>query len=161
MIINLQIWIPNPEEEFDPSTAVVVTVVSCSRLDGDNGDHNVTALLQLQSLTGDNFLEKERRLSEMILQLQMVREQLLSQQEQQSKVSITNNTYTSLSMFSVSFQVNTTPFVRFQLWFKLVHSTRQLWLFSVFTGLILFYPVDWVPEFSKWYGYRTSYHPKC
>ncbi|KAG8302377.1 hypothetical protein J6590_034690 [Homalodisca vitripennis] len=58
------------------------------RLEGDNGEHNVTALLQLQSLTGDNFLEKERRLSEMILQLQMVREQLLSQQEQQNKVGL-------------------------------------------------------------------------
>lgn len=38
-----------------------------------------------QVLSGDNFLEKERRLSEMILQLQMVREQLLSQQQQQQE----------------------------------------------------------------------------
>ncbi|XP_021927831.1 transcription factor SOX-5-like isoform X2 [Zootermopsis nevadensis] len=38
-----------------------------------------------QALSGETFLEKERRLSEMIRQLQMVREQLLSQQEQQSK----------------------------------------------------------------------------
>lgn len=36
-----------------------------------------------QALSGENFLEKERRLSEMILQLQIVREQLLSQQQQQ------------------------------------------------------------------------------
>lgn len=84
---------PNSGEEFYPATADFVTTVFCSRLDGDNGDHNVTALLQLQSLTGDNFLEKERRLSEMILQLQMVREQLLSQQEQQSKVSISKQHY--------------------------------------------------------------------
>ncbi|CAG2058737.1 unnamed protein product [Timema podura] len=38
-----------------------------------------------QALAGETFSEKERRLSEMILQLQMVREQLVSQQEQQSK----------------------------------------------------------------------------
>lgn len=44
------------------------------------------SLINLSSLTGESLLEKERRLSEMILQLQMVREQLLSQQEQQSKV---------------------------------------------------------------------------
>ncbi|XP_054262374.1 transcription factor Sox-13-like [Macrosteles quadrilineatus] len=61
------------------------------RMEADNGERdNVTAMLQLQSLTGDNFLEKERRLSEMILQLQMVREQLLSQQEQQSKAAYVN-----------------------------------------------------------------------
>ena len=39
-----------------------------------------------QALAGETFLEKERRLSEMIRQLQMVREQLLNQQEQQTKV---------------------------------------------------------------------------
>ncbi|KAG8223541.1 hypothetical protein J437_LFUL004415 [Ladona fulva] len=39
-----------------------------------------------EALAGESFAEKERRLSEMILQLQMVREQLLAQQEQQSKV---------------------------------------------------------------------------
>ncbi|XP_071453156.1 transcription factor Sox-6-like [Hetaerina americana] len=38
-----------------------------------------------EALQGDSFTEKERRLSEMILQLQLVREQLLAQQEQQSK----------------------------------------------------------------------------
>ncbi|XP_041969571.1 transcription factor egl-13 isoform X2 [Aricia agestis] len=35
----------------------------------------------IQALAGESVLEKERQLSEMILQLQMVREQLLSQQE--------------------------------------------------------------------------------
>lgn len=45
-------------------------------------DVESAAALQ-QALSGDNILEKERRLSEMILQLQMVREQLLSQQQQQ------------------------------------------------------------------------------
>ncbi|KAF6217192.1 hypothetical protein GE061_001546 [Apolygus lucorum] len=44
------------------------------------------SLINLQALTGESLLEKERRLSEMILQLQMVREQLLNQQEQQSKI---------------------------------------------------------------------------
>jgi hypothetical protein len=39
-----------------------------------------------QALAGETFLEKERRLSEMIRQLQMVREQLLSQQELHGKV---------------------------------------------------------------------------
>lgn len=44
-----------------------------------------------QALSGDNIQEKERRLSEMILQLQLVREQLLSQQQHHSteqKVSV-------------------------------------------------------------------------
>lgn len=40
----------------------------------------------LQALAGESVLEKERQLSEMILQLQMVREQLLAQQEH-AKVS--------------------------------------------------------------------------
>lgn len=43
---------------------------------------NDSAATLQQVLAGDTFIEKERRLSEMILQLQMVREQLLSQQEQ-------------------------------------------------------------------------------
>lgn len=41
----------------------------------------------LQALAGESVLEKERQLSEMILQLQMVREQLLAQQEH-AKVSV-------------------------------------------------------------------------
>ncbi|XP_069679442.1 transcription factor SOX-5-like isoform X2 [Periplaneta americana] len=56
-----------------PSEAVVNSAV----MDG--------AAVLHQALAGETFLEKERRLSEMIRQLQMVREQLLSQQEQQSK----------------------------------------------------------------------------
>lgn len=54
-----------------------------------------------QALSGENFLEKERRLSEMILQLQMVREQLLTQQQQaqeQNKVSRFRERY-SLMVF--------------------------------------------------------------
>ncbi|KAF5274296.1 hypothetical protein FQR65_LT04414 [Abscondita terminalis] len=47
-----------------------------------NSDVESAAALQ-QALSGDNILEKERKLSEMILQLQMVREQLLSQQQQE------------------------------------------------------------------------------
>ena len=35
-----------------------------------------------QVLSGENFLEKERKISEMILQLQIVRQQLLSSQQQ-------------------------------------------------------------------------------
>lgn len=34
-----------------------------------------------QALSGDNIMEKDRKLSELIHQLQMVREQLLQQQE--------------------------------------------------------------------------------
>lgn len=40
----------------------------------------------IQALAGESVLEKERQLSEMILQLQMVRDQLLAQQEH-AKVS--------------------------------------------------------------------------
>ncbi|KAF5302346.1 hypothetical protein FQA39_LY10385 [Lamprigera yunnana] len=47
-----------------------------------NSDVENAAAFQ-QALPGDNILEKERKLSEMIFQLQMVREQLLSQQQQQ------------------------------------------------------------------------------
>lgn len=47
-------------------------------------DAEPVASLQ-KALSGENFMEKERRLSEMILQLQMVREQLLSQQQQQQQ----------------------------------------------------------------------------
>lgn len=41
-----------------------------------------------QVLAGDNLMEKERKLSEMILQLQMVREQLLCQQDQKVRFLI-------------------------------------------------------------------------
>lgn len=44
------------------------------------------SLINLQALTGESLLEKERRLSEMILQLQMVRDQLLNQQQLHTKV---------------------------------------------------------------------------
>jgi hypothetical protein len=40
-----------------------------------------------RALCAESFAEKERRLSEMILQLQMLREQLLQQQQDPSKVS--------------------------------------------------------------------------
>jgi hypothetical protein len=62
------------QSEASPSEAVVTSAV----MDG--------AAVLHQALAGETFLEKERRLSEMIRQLQMVREQLLSQQELHSKV---------------------------------------------------------------------------
>jgi len=62
------------QSEATPSEAVVNSAV----MDG--------AAVLHQALAGETFVEKERRLSEMIRQLQMVREQLLSQQELQSKV---------------------------------------------------------------------------
>nr|XP_022900365.1 transcription factor Sox-5 isoform X1 [Onthophagus taurus] len=49
-----------------------------------NSDIEGAAAIQ-QVLSGDNFMEKERRLSEMIMQLQMVREQLLNQKQQQQQ----------------------------------------------------------------------------
>lgn len=49
-------------------------------------DIEPTAAIQ-QALSGDNIMEKDRKLSELILQLQMVREQLLQQQEP-NKVSL-------------------------------------------------------------------------
>ena len=62
------------QSEALPGEAVVNSAV----MDGAAALH--------QALAGETFLEKERRLSEMIRQLQMVREQLLSQQELQGKV---------------------------------------------------------------------------
>jgi hypothetical protein len=62
------------QSEASPSEAVV----SGAMMDG--------AAVLHQALAGETFLEKERRLSEMIRQLQMLREQLLSQQELQTKV---------------------------------------------------------------------------
>lgn len=50
------------------------------------------AVLQ-QALSGESFLEQERRLSEMILHLQKFREQLVSKQDQHNKVSETLITY--------------------------------------------------------------------
>ena len=51
-----------------------------------------------QALAGETFLEKERRLSEMIRQLQMLREQLLSQQELQTNVG-TATAYECLELY--------------------------------------------------------------
>jgi hypothetical protein len=64
------------QSEASPSEAVVNSAV----MDG--------AAVLHQALAGETFLEKERRLSEMIRQLQMLREQLLSQQELQTKVGM-------------------------------------------------------------------------
>ncbi|XP_068623084.1 transcription factor egl-13 isoform X2 [Battus philenor] len=47
----------------------------------NNERRGVLDAAALQALAGESVLEKERQLSEMILQLQMVREQLLAQQE--------------------------------------------------------------------------------
>jgi hypothetical protein len=62
------------QSEASPGEAVVNSAV----MDGAAALH--------QALAGETFMEKERRLSEMIRQLQMVREQLLSQQELHGKV---------------------------------------------------------------------------
>ncbi|KAG8236762.1 hypothetical protein J437_LFUL015827 [Ladona fulva] len=45
---------------------------------------DVSASLLQEALPGESFAEKERRLSEMIVQLQMVREQLLVQQSKEN-----------------------------------------------------------------------------
>ncbi|XP_063366173.1 transcription factor egl-13 [Cydia amplana] len=47
----------------------------------NNDRRGVLDAAAIQALAGESVLEKERQLSEMILQLQMVREQLLAQQE--------------------------------------------------------------------------------
>uniref|UniRef100_A0AAR5Q7U2 Schwannomin interacting protein 1 C-terminal domain-containing protein n=2 Tax=Dendroctonus ponderosae TaxID=77166 RepID=A0AAR5Q7U2_DENPD len=47
-----------------------------------NSDVEPAAAIQ-QALSGDNLMEKDRKLSELIIQLQMAREQLLVQQQQQ------------------------------------------------------------------------------
>ncbi|KAF4524673.1 hypothetical protein B566_EDAN009517 [Ephemera danica] len=77
------------EERPAPSTTPI-SKQSSGRTSGgalqDSSDLTVDSAASLQhALSGETFLEKERRLSEMILQLQMVRDQLLAQQEQQSK----------------------------------------------------------------------------
>ncbi|ENN82466.1 hypothetical protein YQE_01158, partial [Dendroctonus ponderosae] len=48
----------------------------------DGQDVEPAAAIQ-QALSGDNLMEKDRKLSELIIQLQMAREQLLVQQQQQ------------------------------------------------------------------------------
>ncbi|XP_074026130.1 transcription factor Sox102F isoform X2 [Leptinotarsa decemlineata] len=48
-----------------------------------NSDVEPTTAIQ-QALSGDNIMEKDRKLSELIFQLQMVREQLLTQQQQEA-----------------------------------------------------------------------------
>ncbi|XP_063232242.1 transcription factor SOX-13-like [Bacillus rossius redtenbacheri] len=68
-----------------PTPAGTPSSVTPSDADGDSLALEGASALQ-QALSGDTFAEKERRLSEMILQLQMVREQLLSQQEHHSKM---------------------------------------------------------------------------
>ncbi|CAH1124273.1 unnamed protein product [Ceutorhynchus assimilis] len=52
-----------------------------------NSDVESAAAIQ-QALSGDNLMEKDRKLSELILQLQMAREQLMVQQQQQQQESI-------------------------------------------------------------------------
>ncbi|KAL3265713.1 hypothetical protein HHI36_009916, partial [Cryptolaemus montrouzieri] len=47
-----------------------------------NSDVEPTTAIQ-QALSGDNVMEKDRKISELIFQLQMVREQLLTQQNQE------------------------------------------------------------------------------
>ncbi|CAB0016946.1 unnamed protein product, partial [Nesidiocoris tenuis] len=80
---------------YKPSKTIVESVIKVyhnvfkSGTEVAEGDE-AGSLINLQALTGESLLEKERRLSEMILQLQMVREQLLSQQEQQTKYPLTN-----------------------------------------------------------------------
>ncbi|XP_034836441.1 transcription factor egl-13 [Maniola hyperantus] len=52
----------------------------------NNERRGVLDAAALQALAGESVLEKERQLSEMILQLQMVREQLLAQQEHSKNI---------------------------------------------------------------------------
>ncbi|CAG4976103.1 unnamed protein product [Colias eurytheme] len=52
----------------------------------NNDRRGVLDAAALQAIAGESVLEKERQLSEMILQLQMVREQLLAQQEHSKNI---------------------------------------------------------------------------
>lgn len=73
-----------------PQTLRLISLNNEVYLDNDlfYRDLEPTAAIQ-QALSGDNIMEKDRKLSELILQLQMVREQLLQQQEP-NKVSFKN-----------------------------------------------------------------------
>lgn len=56
----------------------------------NNDRRGVLDAAALQALAGESVLEKERQLSEMIMQLQMVREQLLAQQEHAKNIGNVN-----------------------------------------------------------------------
>lgn len=57
-----------------------------------DSDMDLASMISLQqSSSPESFHEKERQLSEVILKLQMYREQLLAQQEHQSKVRETQD----------------------------------------------------------------------
>ncbi|KAJ9576227.1 hypothetical protein L9F63_006889, partial [Diploptera punctata] len=99
--LTSKMHISNAREEKRPTPASTPTGKSTSVGEHQpdvspphHGDAVVTsavmdgAAVLHQALAGESFLEKERRLSEMIRQLQMVREQLLTQQEQQSKATL-------------------------------------------------------------------------
>jgi hypothetical protein len=96
------------QSEASPSEAVVNSAV----MDG--------AAVLHQALAGDTFLEKERRLSEMIRQLQMLREQLLSQQELQTKVgAAAHRPYIRLRMHGAILPLSHTP-----LWLDISSGTE-------------------------------------
>ncbi|XP_024942467.1 transcription factor Sox-5 isoform X2 [Cephus cinctus] len=63
------------------SNSVAPSPPGAGRLQNTEGQQDGAAALQ-RVLCAESFVEKERRLSEMILQLQMLREQLLQQQDQ-------------------------------------------------------------------------------
>lgn len=71
------------EKRPTPST----TPVKQNNIYFDSDRRGVLDAAALQALAGESVLEKERQLSEMILQLQMVREQLLSQQEHTKNIN--------------------------------------------------------------------------
>ncbi|KAG8240156.1 hypothetical protein J437_LFUL019175 [Ladona fulva] len=56
------------------------------RAEATDGIRDGSAFLLKEALTEKSFAEKERRLSEMIVQLQMVREQLLAQQSKENVI---------------------------------------------------------------------------
>lgn len=85
-----------------------------------------------QALSGDNIQEKERRLSEMILQLQLVREQLLSQQQHHSteqKVSVVLVIFTLIifALFYFWYFKNKRVSVIFDVCLKMLAAYKFIW----------------------------------
>ncbi|CAG9819944.1 unnamed protein product [Phaedon cochleariae] len=62
----------------------------------NNSDVEPTAAIQ-QALSGDNITEKHRKLSELILQLQMAREQLVTEQQLESDKILQEQTHYALA----------------------------------------------------------------
>lgn len=100
---------PNSVAPSPPASGRMQNTEGQVQQDGASALHRV--------LCAESFAEKERRLSEMILQLQLLREQLLQQQDQ-SKVGL----YVDLSTFTARALTSATVPV---LYIRLTGFTRE------------------------------------